>query len=274
LVDLHQIFYSILMTQLLRHKDVPLDESLYRHMVLNTLRANRVKFKDYNEVVIATDSKSWRKTAFPYYKANRNNERGSSSNFDWKEVFNSLNKIRCELKEFFPYKVLHVDGAEADDIIAWVCRWESLKQIMILSGDKDFVQLQVIPGVKQYDPVRKKLVTSNDPEAYLVEHILRGDSGDGVPNVLSDPDTFVVEGKRQVPLTKKKIKELTERIDKENIPGWSRNMELIDLTMTPEPVMMNIQKEYQAEEGKDRSKLFNYFIQNRLTNLLPNIQEF
>lgn len=254
-------------------KNIPVDENLIRHTILNTIRANRVKFKDYEKVVVATDAKSWRRGVFPHYKAGRKAGRDKSP-YDWNEIFASFGRIRDEIRDNFPYKVIHVEGAEADDIIAWVCRYESLSQILILSGDKDFVQLQNIPGVKQYDPVNKKYVTTNNPETYLLEHILRGDSGDGVPNVLSDPDTFVVEGKRQTPITKKKLEQLKGVVDKENIPGWFRNLELIDLTMTPEPVMMSIQSEYEAQDGKDRSKLFNYFIQKRLTNLLPNIQEF
>src|SRR6185312_357139 len=115
LIDLHQIFFSTLMTQLFGRKDVPLDENLYRHMVLNTIRANRVKFKEYDQVVIATDAKSWRKDVFPFYKANRKTDRDKSG-FDWNEIFASLHKIREEIKANFPYRVIYVEGAEADDI--------------------------------------------------------------------------------------------------------------------------------------------------------------
>ena len=272
LIDLHQLFYANLMMNV--KNNIELDENFFRHMVLNSIRMNRVKFKEKygGETIIATDSWSWRRNVFPHYKANRKTEKDKSS-FDWKEIHISLDKIREELKENFPYRVINSPGAEADDIISWVCRNNKGKEILILSGDKDFVQLQTIRGIKQYDPVRKKFISDSNPKQFLYEHILRGDSGDGIPNVLSDGDTFVSSNKRQIPLTKKKLKEL-DQINIEELENFRRNRQLIDLTYIPDDVMMNIEQEYNSQEGKDRSKMFNYFVQNRLRNLIGDIQDF
>jgi hypothetical protein len=270
LIDLHQIFFANLM---MPKRGVTLDENFFRHLVLNSIRANRVKFKEYEEVVIATDSWSWRRNVFPFYKANRKLSRDNSTTIDWKSIFASLSKIREEIKEHFPYKVIHVEGAEADDIISWVCREFREKKILILSGDKDFVQLQSLKGVKQYDPIRKKFLTDPDPQKFLYEHILRGDSGDGIPNVLSDDDTFVSPDKRQIPLTKKKIKELS-MIDIQSLPNYNRNKELIDLTFTPIDITAKIYCDYQNQEGKKANNLFNYFFEKRLKNLMEDIQDF
>ncbi len=273
LIDLHQIFFANLMIPK-KGVDLELDENFFRHLVLNSIRYNRMKFKEYEEVVIATDSRSWRKDVFPYYKANRKLAKDNSG-LDWKAIHESLNKIREEIKEHFSYKVIHVDGAEADDIIAWVCREEktSDKKILILSGDKDFIQLQTQKGVKQYDPIRKKFLTDPAPEKFLYEHILRGDSGDGIPNVLSDDDTFVEASKRQIPLTQKKIRELS-LVDIQALPNYNRNRELIDLNYTPIDITAKIYAEYTNQEGKKSHNLFNYFFKNHLKNLMEDIGDF
>ena len=198
LVDLNQVMLSNLLMQLGNHTNAEIEEGMVRHMVLNSLRSYRTKFgPEYGELVIACDNTNyWRKQYFPYYKANRKKAR-ENSDLDWKAVFECLNKIRQELKEFFPYKVVDIESAEADDIIGTIANnygseLDFGEKILILSGDKDYIQLHKYSNVKQYDPTRKKWVTHNDPQQYLKEHILRGDSGDGVPNVLSSDNCFVV----------------------------------------------------------------------------------
>jgi 5'-3' exonuclease len=200
------------MMQLGNHTNAQLEENMVRHMVLNAIRSFNQKFShEYGEIVVACDNtNNWRKKEFPYYKANRKKNQ-EKSELDWKGIFDCLGKIRQELKDYFPYRVIDVECAEADDIIAALVHTRGKivssannEKILILSGDKDFIQLHVYSNVRQYDPVRKKFIEHNDPERYLKEHILKGDSGDGVPNVLSGDDCFVI-GQRQKPLTTKKI---------------------------------------------------------------------
>ena len=251
---------------------------MVRHMVLNSLRSYKVKFADeYGEMVIACDNTNyWRKQYFPYYKANRKKNQ-EKSEMDWKAIFECLNKIRAELKEYFPYKVIDIESAEADDIIATLVKnFSEEKNVLILSGDKDFIQLHVYPDVKQYDPVRKKWITHGNPKRYLLEHILKGDSGDGVPNVLSSDNCFVV-GERQKPLTAKKILNIIDTID--NLEGplfrnYCRNKKLIDLSEVPEEIAKKVLESYKSQKDKSRDKMFNYFIANKLKHLMEHIQEF
>ena len=210
LVDMNQVTISNLMVQINQSKTKSVDEDLVRHMVLNSLRMYRTKFGDkFGELVLTYDSRRyWRRDYFPNYKANRKKSRESSS-LDWNSIFQSLNAIRDEIRETFPYKVVEVEGAEADDCIAAIVQHISVtpnefEQILILSGDKDFIQLHKHNFVKQYSPVLKKFINNIDPSIYIREHVLRGDTSDGVPNFLSKDDTFT-NGGRQRPLIKKRI---------------------------------------------------------------------
>lgn len=281
LVDLNQVMISNLMAQIGNHTDAKLDESMLRHMILNTLRFNRNKFnKEFGELVICADDRNyWRRQMFPYYKAARKKSR-EDSEMDWSAIFNSLNKIREELKEFFPYKVIQIETAEADDIIGAIVHLEGRElnigePILILSGDKDYVQLHKYANVKQYDPTRKRWIRHENPDEFLYEHILKGDASDGVPNVLSADNCFVVNT-RQKPVTKKRIAEwrIPENRNEEVQRNFKRNEMLIDLSMIPEDIKNQAIDKYNSDDVNDRSQLLNYFIKNRLRHLMENIQEF
>ena len=256
-------------------------------MVLNSLRTNRQKFhNEYGELVICCDDKNyWRKKLFPYYKANRKQYRNQSE-LDWSMIFGVLNQIREDLKTTFPYKVLQVDTAEADDIIATIVhhfgnplRRENEDQILILSGDKDFIQLHVYGNVSQYDPVRKRWIKHDDPQQYLKEHIAKGDRGDGIPNILSKDDCFI--NGRQKPLRTKFLNKVTsqsfeeiENSDDEYKTNWNRTRRLVDLSMVPEYIQCTVLDDFSNEENSSRAKLFNYFVQNKLKNLMEHIGDF
>lgn len=281
IVDLSQVMISNLMMQLGNHTNTEVEEDLLRHMVLNSIRSYNMKFKDeYGEMVIACDDRTfWRRDVFPYYKANRRKSR-EKSELNWTQIFDALHKIRDELKAFFPYRVIQVDGAEADDIIGTLTMnyGDTSEKILILSGDKDFVQLQRYNNVKQFDPVQKKFRTTNDPDRFIKEHIMRGDTGDGIPNFLSTDNCLVV-GDRQKPVSSKKLDAWVylnpeEFCDDNMLRGYRRNQQLVDLTYIPNDIQKNIWAEYQAQGGKDRKNLFNYFIEKKLKNLIESINEF
>jgi len=283
IVDLNQVMLSNLLMQLGNHTNAQLEENMVRHMILNSLRSYRQKFsQEYGELVIACDNTNyWRKQVFPYYKANRK-KNIENSELDWKALFECLNKIRAELKEYFPYRVIDVESAEADDIIATLVTKFSTElntgeKILILSGDKDFIQLHVYPNVSQYDPTRKKWIKHDDPERYLHEHVLKGDAGDGVPNVLSPDNVFVV-GDRQRPLTAKKMEKIMgtelEEMETSLARNYSRNVQLIDLSFTPDSIREKVMEQFEAQKDRDRSKLLNYFIANKLKNLTEHLSEF
>lgn len=281
LVDLNQVMISNMMMQIGNHQNAQVDENMLRHMILNTLRFNRQKFhREFGELLITCDDKNyWRRQSFPYYKANRRKARDSSE-LDWSAIFNALNNIRDELKEYFPYRVMQIDTCEADDIIGTIVHKEGKElnvgePILILSGDHDFKQLHKYANVKQYDPTRKRWISHSDPDQYLAEHILKGDAGDGVPNVLSADNTFVM-GIRQRPVTKKRMLDWQDinKMDDEVKRNYFRNKSMIDLTQIPATIKETILERYDAENPKDRSQLLNYFIKNKLRNLMESISEF
>ncbi len=279
IVDLNQVMISTLMMQIGNHKNIKLEEDLVRHMVLNSLRAHKVKFSaEYGEMVIACDDKNyWRKQVYPYYKANRKKER-EASELDWNTLFESLNNIRQELKDYFPYKVIQIEHAEADDIIAVLVKeYHSQGKLLILSGDKDFGQLQKYPNVTQYSPVLKKYISCTNPDLFLKEHILKGDSSDGIPNFLSEDNVFVM-GIRQSPVTSKRLagwilQEPEQFCNEAMLRNYKRNQRLIDLEFVPDDIKTQTLEQYNTQI-KDRSKLFNYFIQYQLKNLMEHINEF
>ncbi len=281
LVDLNQVMISNLMVQLGGQKGVELEEDLFRHMILNSLRSVRKKFNgDYGELVICCDDKNfWRRQRFPYYKANRKKYR-EQSDVDWSNLFNILNKVRDEIKSYFPYKVIQVESAEADDIIATLIKNHDDEKILILSGDKDFIQLHAQNNVSQYDPVHKRWIKHKDPTRYLIEHIAKGDRGDGVPNMLSKDDVFV-NGGRQKPMRTKyldtlqgNVDEIESNIDNEEIKrGWLRNRMLIDLMYIPSEIKSSVIEQYKKPTN-GRDKMFNYFIKHKLKHLMEDISEF
>jgi hypothetical protein len=281
LLDYSQICISNLMQQVA--SSVTFEENLIRHMVLNSIRMYKVKFGNkYGDLVICCDSRHyWRKEQFPYYKSNRKKTRNDSP-LDWDAIFTSLNKIKEEIKENFPYKVLTVETAEADDIIGTgAIRYNQSEPILIISGDKDFAQLQRFPNVHQYAPIQKKFVQEPDPCRFLQEHILRGDAGDGIPNILSSDDCFI--NSRQTPLRQTKIDEwlgsgvpLEElfRTNQKLLANYQRNRMLVDLTQIPLNIKEKIIEEFDAPFTGTRKNLFGYFIKHNLKNLQEHITEF
>lgn len=279
LIDFNQVCISNLMAQIGNHTDLAVEEGLVRHMILNSLRLYKQKFGAvYGNMIIACDDKNyWRKALFPYYKAGRKKMR-EESNIDWSALFEILNKIRQEIKDNLPYIVLHVETAEADDIIATLAK-ESNEDVLILSADKDFIQLHN-SKVIQFDPIRKKNIKVERPDLYLKELVIRGDSGDGVPNAMS-PDTSLVDGIRQKKIMKTKLEDWV-KLDWDTlyaIPefeiGIVRNKKLIDLSEIPDNITTAILNQYHtALDTPKKTNIINYFQQHRLSSLMESANDF
>lgn len=292
IIDYSQTIISNLMAELNGQKDVDLEVDLLRHMVINTIRSHYTKFKEeYGELVIACDSKKyWRKDHFPYYKANRKKLR-EESGYNWNLIFDTINLLKQELKDFFPYKVIEVTGAEADDIIATLCKWSQENELvqtglisepqpmLIISGDHDFIQLQKYSNVKQFSPIQKKFVKSDKTSSEVIlEHIIKGDKGDGIPNVLTADDA-IVNGERQKPITSKKLTEwISDPIsmprDENFLRNFQRNKLLTDFSQIPLEVENNILNTFNNYPNKDKSLVLNYFIEHKMKNLIELIEEF
>lgn len=279
ILDMNQISLASLMMQLSMEKTKIVEIDKVRHMILNSIRMYRSQFKEeYGEIILAYDSKHyWRRDFFPYYKKNRKKARESDSN-NWEQIFECLNTIKQELKDYLPYKHLEVQGAEADDIIAVLAK-NIDEKMMIVSGDKDFIQLHKYKQVRQYSPILKKIVNGDDPIDYIKVHILKGDSSDGIPNVLSNDNVFV-EGLRQRPLSKKKIEAWKDgefegtTATQEVMRNYERNKKLIDLDNVPVELSENILKTFHEAPCGDRSKILSFFINSRLKTLTESIGDF
>ena len=274
LVDFSQIFIGSYMSA---SKFTSVDMDVIRPAVLNTLRLYRTKFlNEYGELILCCDDrKSWRKELFPNYKASRKKTR-SAAPIDWENLYECLNQLKEELTEWFPYKVVQSDKAEADDVIAVLVGLAN-ERTLILSSDKDFVQLHQF-NVRQYSPIQKKFV-EGDAKWSLHEKLVKGDVGDGVPNIMSDDNVFIDEGRRQKPITKKKVDAWYDLdpdmyCDAEMLRNYNRNKQLIDLSEVPESICINITKQFEKAVVGDRKRLLTYFINHRLKNLTENLTEF
>ena len=274
LIDNNQIILSSIFTAAKTAQSEE-DYGFIRHLVLNTYRKYLSKFRrNYGELVICNDSKNvWRKDFFPQYKKNRS-ERQKKSKFDWGKIFNELHTIREEMRDVFPYRFVQVERAEADDIIAVIAKnFHHKEKIMIVSSDKDFQQLQRYPNVEQYSPSKKAILRCDDPYDFLLDHVVRGDSSDGVPNAISD-DAVFVEGRRQTRLTNRKIEELKEVGFQQEDNFMERNQKLIDLTMVPDYIEEETMRQMETEVSGDRSKILDYMMKYRLRSLIDNLEDF
>jgi hypothetical protein len=293
LIDMNQVLISTLLSQLSFDKTLEVNEDLVRHMVLNTILNYKKKFeREYGEIVLCADDQNyWRKEVFPYYKSVRKKRREDSKH-DWNVIFTCLNKIRDEIRDNFPYKLIQIKSAEADDVIATICKYtqenytdntmmRNPKKVLILSSDKDFLQLQKFPNIEQYSPMQKKFLRCDNPEAYLLEHVVGDDSGDGIPNILSDDDALHNPDKRQERLTKKRLEYIEEQRlknfenDSKLKRNFDRNKNVIDLTNVPDNIEKEIINTFKnGAKEKDKSKLMKYFVNNKLRLLFHNLDEF
>lgn len=281
-IDYNQIAISTFMAEVGGRKDIEVNPDLLRHMIINTIRSYKSKFAgEFGEMVIACDNRHyWRKREFPHYKAHRRKTR-EKSEFNWSAIFDALSMVRNELDEYFPYAVIDVDGAEADDVIGTLAEYSQKDgdPFLIVSGDHDFQQLQKWSNVRQFAPAQKKWVKITEPaSAVLMEHIITGDKGDGIPNMLSQDDCFV-EGIRQRPIRKKLLSEWKmmkpeEFVTSETAHGFMRNQKLVDLTKTPDSIKEDIISSYERQQGGDRSQLLNYFIKHKMKHMIECLGDF
>ena len=295
LVDYSQVALASILTFQRELKGTESEiKNLIRHVTLSTLKSYKKKYgSEYGEMVICCDGKKyWRKEYFPNYKASRKKNR-EASDLDWKLIFDTLSEMRNDLAVYFPYKVIHVENSEADDVIAVLVKWlqsnelkmrgleEEPQNILILSSDKDFKQLQSYKNVKQWSPMQKKYISATTKEIaeYKIEHIVKGDAGDGIPNILSGDDAFIVN-ERQKPVSAKRLKDFIDNgfdacKNDEERRNWQRNSNLVDFSFIPDNVSKGIIETYlNTKVNNDKMKIMNYLMENRCRLLLDEIEDF
>jgi hypothetical protein len=279
LVDLNQVLISNLMAQTRGKSDIKPNKEMIRHMVINSLRGFNLKFKEqYGTMVLCADAGDpWRRDIYPNYKHARRKGRVDSAT-DWDNIFNCITEIKNEIAENFPYVMMYIEKAEADDIIGALVFNHTNEPIMIISGDKDFIQLQSNTNVKQYSPIQKVFVGEGlDPKKFLHEQIIKGDRSDGIPNILS-PDDIFLTGEKQRPINKKRLEEWANvsniPLGSETSKYYERNKRLIDLSCMPKELERTIINTYREYKIPNRSKLLPYFMQHKLKALMTNIGDF
>lgn len=295
LVDYSQVALAAILTFQRELKGTESEvKNLIRHVTLSTIKSYKKKYgKEYGELVICCDGrKYWRKEFFEQYKGSRKKNR-DASDLDWKLIFDTLSEMREDIAKHFPWRVIHVDRAEADDVIAVMSKWlqenqlvqeglvEETQKVLILSSDKDFKQLQLYPTVKQWSPMQKKYITATKQEIrdFMIEHIVKGDTGDGVPNILSKDDVFMI-GERQKPMSAKRLAEFIDKgfdacKNDDERRNWHRNATLVDFQFIPEDVQKSIVDTYLSNKPNgDKMTVMNYLMEHRCRLLLEELEDF
>jgi len=273
LIDFTQTIIAGLMAQI-KSNNGEINENMLRHMILNSLRNYQKRYaQDYGEIVLCTDaSNPWRRDYFPLYKANRKKSREADDK-DWQLIFDTLHKVKMEIKENFPYRYMYVEKCEADDIIAILVK-HAKEKVLIISGDKDFQQLHN-DSVEQWSPNLNKMIDCPEPDMFLKEHILKGDKSDGVPNILSNDDCLD-QGIRQTPLRKPvldKYLRISMEKDDKYYRNYLRNQTLIDLSFIPDDIESAILEEY-GETAITLGNVLPYLQKHRLNQLLDQAGDF
>lgn len=280
LVDFSNLCFSQVLQDFSSTGQQP-DMKVLRILVLGSLSKHKARLKEFGDVTICFDGKKyWRRQIFSHYKGKRKGQRDKDK-FDWEAFFPMLDQFKQEIRDHMPVRCLEVEGAEADDLIGTLAKvYGPHEPLCILSSDKDFIQLQqlVCPKVKQWSLFHGKFLTPKNTEYNLIDHIIRGDEGDGIPNILSDGDTFMTEGKRQKPIRQEFAAlclehgiSQPEKFCKtfEILENFKRNRQLIDLREIPEELSQRIVDQFN-ETPVNKGDVFNYYVQNRLSKLLEN----
>lgn len=272
-------------------KTAKFDDKFFIERFLVNLGKLSKRYSKYGTLVIAADSskrKYWRTKEFEYYKAGRyqkdDDSKLSVKDLETREKLKRLPyEIEPIIRKAFPFYFIKSEEAEADDVIATLISYFFNEKHVILSSDKDFIQLQKY-DVDQYDLTRSRWLKSKTPDLDLQEKIFRGDGGDGIPNVLSDSDTLVNQAKKQKRMTQKQLSYLfnlnweklakdEKEKDSQLVQRYLENKKLIDLSETPLHVREDIMKQY-FDYGELKNGVMNYCLKSKSGFIFENISLF
>ena len=148
-----------------------------------------------SEVIVVWDGEGGslrRRSLFKDYKAGRRpklNRQYDFESLDQQKV--SFRKQLIQVQRYLsmlPVITIRIDGVEADDVIAYICRFERLNtRKVIVSTDRDFYQL-LDENTVMYSPRKKVFFTCDDlkvsvgiiPENYIFMKALVGDGSDNI----------------------------------------------------------------------------------------------
>ena len=166
--------------------------NLTKHLILQELfNIQRQHSPSFGDLIICLDDKQgyWRRDVFSAYKAHRRKDR-EESEINYSEVFDELDSLVHQIKENLPWKTLLIPRAEADDTILVLAKeFYNSEKILIHSPDKDMIQAQRNNDtVFQYSSLTKKWIVPENKhdnmDHWIQEHVIFGDSSDGVPKVV------------------------------------------------------------------------------------------
>ena len=257
--------------------------NLWRHSLLTSILKRKKKINP-DEIILAIDSYSWRNDYFQYYKAVRKANK-TKSDIDFDFFYKASDKLIKEIKAYFPWYVIEKRGAEGDDILAILSNHlHKNNDVVLLTSDKDMVQLLKLNNVKYYSYRDDEYKNIKNPYEVLLRLILSGDKDDGIPNLLSPDNIFVSEGRQKQCGPQKQDKILQQGIDdfldenpecKEN---YQRNKKLIELSKQtiPEEVWNEVIDEFENYEKveSDFINILTFFRKNNMKMLQDRIQEF
>jgi transcription initiation factor IIE alpha subunit len=112
----------------------------------------------------------------------------------------------------------------------------------------------------------------------MIEHVVKGDSGDGIPNIMSADDVFM-KGERQKSVSSKRLQEFVDngfiacKTDEER-RNWQRNTTLVNFKHIPEDIKQTVMEAFEVKPKADKNDVMNYLIKHKCRNLLNEIEEF
>ena len=204
--------------------------------------ADLVQKTESNSVILCQEGKkNWRYDVFEDYKSNRK-EAKAKSKLDFDTFYPMADSFCEKLKQYVPniYQ-LKVEGSEGDDLIAILTKNLTPKnEVVCVSTDRDFYQLLKYNGYSQYHPIKRQYVHVVNPERYLLEKIVVGDKGDGIPHV--KPKVSV---KTAASIVEAGLEDWLSKEDPQIRANFERNKKLIDFDCIPVHVQQKVMEEFK-----------------------------
>ena len=217
---------------------------------------------NFVDTIIAKDSKlvkSFRYSLYPEYKLTRKLNRAKRGQYKIGPVFDEL-YANVFPSIFGDHAVqLVVDGAEGDDVIASIARSqriaEDYEKIILISSDRDFVQLQIDRPVSQYDAkgemVLPKLKHGNEvvdltPQQALMIKIISGDSSDNIKPI--KPKIGEIRAYKYITEKTDEFKKML-REEPEVAQHLILNSKLIDFKNIPVELSQKVVDEYYSKRN-------------------------